>query len=301
MNLGVNQTRQFYAISTASATLTAKGQGGFAVNGNDIYFVHYGEGGKTRSDIINKGNILYANASAPTEKKGQVFTITMPTPISGQDYILNITHNNFVSMSDENTYVKHGAVHATAGMTDAQLATAMATSINNNYKRDLNKIVEASASGATLTLTVLNVEAERYIMGVYHHSIPTITVSANQVYDASSDTMVDWLNATESLASFTPAVYNDYEIMDMEYFCMGDRADMIREVGWPNTIHTKYMTPGMAGNGFYVLDVHYAYVGANESVQKSEKTLTIVCPTKAQMNTLIGQFNTASGLSISTL
>ena len=52
---------------------------------------------------------------------------------------------------------------------------------------------------------------------------------------------------------------------------------------------------------YHTLDIHYAYVGANESVQKSEKDITIVCADLSEMNKIIGAFNTATGLTVSTL
>ena len=49
---------------------------------------------------------------------------------------------------------------------------------------------------------------------------------------------------------------------------------------------------------------HYFYTGSNESVQKSEKTITLVAVddgSHTTMNALIAAINNASGLAIGTL
>ena len=79
---------------------------------------------------------------------------------------------------------------------------------------------------------------------------------------------------------------------------MGERGDIYRGVGFPNNIPTTYLVD--PSKTYYTFDIHYAYVGSNEAVQKSEKTITIVGSDKTKMNSLITAFNSASGLSIGT-
>lgn len=72
------------------------------------------------------------------------------------------------------------------------------------------------------------------------------------------------------------------QLADMEYFYMGERADKYRNVGWPYVISTEYMIDEVmtdkTSTDIGIIDIHYAYVGSNESVQKSEKDCTIVLP-----------------------
>ena len=59
----------------------------------------------------------------------------------------------------------------------------------------------------------------------------------------------------------------------MEYFYAKERGDQYGNIGWPNVVKTTYAAdPEVA---YDVIDIHYSYVGPNESVQKSEKDLTI--------------------------
>lgn len=81
---------------------------------------------------------------------------------------------------------------------------------------------------------------------------------------------------------------------------MGERGDQYRNIGWPHVIETTYLVDPENEDGYSVLDIHYAYVGSNEGVQKSERDITLV-GSKADINTVIGAINTAAGTSIATL
>jgi hypothetical protein len=62
---------------------------------------------------------------------------------------------------------------------------------------------------------------------------------------------------------------------EMEHFYMGNRGDIYRGMAFPNNIDTQYLVDKKA-TGYNFIDIHYSYVGANESVQKSEKDLTLI-------------------------
>lgn len=89
------------------------------------------------------------------------------------------------------------------------------------------------------------------------------------------------------------------KIADLEYFLMGERGDQYRNINWPNSIPTVYLVD--PNSEYHIFDIHYAYVGSNEGVQKSEKTISIVCADKTAMNSIITAFNTATGLSVAAL
>lgn len=107
---------------------------------------------------------------------------------------------------------------------------------------------------------------------------------------------------TATVVTPTKTVPDGHLIADLEYFCMGARGDIYRGMGYPNTIKTTYLVDPSAV--YDVLDIHYFYTGSNESVQKSEKTITLVAVddgSHTAMNALICAINTASGLKIATL
>jgi hypothetical protein len=83
----------------------------------------------------------------------------------------------------------------------------------------------------------------------------------------------------EAIESLVEGIKNGKKVADMEYFSMGERGDIYRNAGWPNVTKTQYLVdPSL---DYDVYDIHYAYVGSNEAVQKSEKDITIAVPTSA--------------------
>lgn len=112
----------------------------------------------------------------------------------------------------------------------------------------------------------------------------------------------DRLWGVATVVTPTNTVPDGHLIADLEYFCMGARGDIYRGMGYPDTIKTTYLVDPT--QKYDVLDIHYFYTGSNESVQKSEKTITLVAVddgSHTAMNALIGAINTASGLTIATL
>ena len=299
--------------------------------GKNLYFQYKGADNLMRSDLINKDNILYAkaiSAEAATQKYAlKKAVVKLDTnvnggnPIGGQDYILRICINPYIGMSDEEPYFKYGAVHAMRGMTTGKFYEKLAASLYKNFSRELAPMLTFSINGkvvgrvktdpatgvetlidtdgVTITVadeyadgvTITEVEQE-WTLGIKEQSHVNFTVIPTTVtYDGDE---VNW--GTVTVSNSTTVRNNGRMIADLEYFCMGERGDQYKNVGWPNSIPTKYLVdPSTAYN---VLEIHYAYVGPNEGPQRSEKDITIVCANKEDLNKLIGQFATASGVDI---
>lgn len=308
-----NQTRQLY-VATPGNTGT-KTQ---IVTDNaktHMYLKQEGAGGPVTSDLIDIKNVLWAKytPAADMARKLKTVTVTLDpaahdeelTPNVGQDYILRINFRQFASLGDQDTYVKHGAVRIFKGMTASDFYREMAISLAKNFSRELTKLVEIKLSDGTVvkpsdtkktlagTYTSLVIEEveQEWTLGikpqeaVYFDVIPaTIAYSGEEL---------TW-GVTVNGATATP-VGNGKLIADLEYFCMGERGDMYRGIGWPNTIPTKYLVD--ENKTYDVIDIHYAYVGSNESVQKSEKTLTIVGET-ADLADIKSDIQTALGVTL---
>lgn len=69
---------------------------------------------------------------------------------------------------------------------------------------------------------------------------------------------------------------NSHLAAELEYFAMGERADLYRNVGWPDVVQTRYIVDPDWAYGYDMINIHYAYVGSNHAVQKSEKDLTLI-------------------------
>ena len=59
---------------------------------------------------------------------------------------------------------------------------------------------------------------------------------------------------------------------------------MFRNMGWPNNIDVKYMVDPT--KEYDVLDLHYFFSGDGVQVHKSEKDITFVAETTAEMTKL---------------
>ena len=276
-------------------------------------------------------------------------TVTLDTnvnggaPVAGQDYILRIAFRQYVGMSDEDQYFKYGMVHAYAGMDADEFYKVLALSIAKNSSREVVPLIKIEVhskatkskggfdsngymvvtpttkdngkSGttnpyyATDTLvtdidSIRITEVEQpWRLGVMAQTPVYFTVQPTTVL-VSGDERI-WGTVTDNEDAGT--IDNGKKIADLEYFCMGERGDIYRGVGFPNNIPTTYLVdPTVKYN---VIDIHYAYVGSNESVQKSEKTITLVVPkvgannqtSNKLANNIISAINAATGLTIATL
>lgn len=94
-------------------------------------------------------------------------------------------------------------------------------------------------------------------------------------------------------------IKNGKKIADMEYFCLGERGDIYRNMGWPNTIPTTYMVDPT--KEYNTLEIHYTFTDAGTSSYDSDKDITIVAESAAVINGIITALNTATGLAIAPL
>nr|DAH56790.1 MAG TPA: Structural protein [Bacteriophage sp.] len=321
----VNQVRQLY-VATAFKTphvLASDAAGSIAVKNDTakshLYFEYKGADNLMRSDLIDTKNILYAKATDATAMAHDLKSVTIAldsnvnggAPVAGQDYILRIAFKQYVGMSDEDQYFKYGMVHAYAGMDASEFYKVLAVSLAKNFSREVVPLIKIEIKTASATTEVTPTTKVADLTGTYTGVVITEVeqpwrlgvMAQTPVYFTVQSVPVTvngderyWATLTESTSG---SISNGKTIADLEYFCMGERGDMYRQVGWPNNIPTTYLVD--PAKAYYVFDIHYAYVGSNESVQKSEKTITIVCADKAELNKVIAAFNTATGLSVATL
>ena len=255
-------------------------------------------------------------------------------PVAGQDYILRIAFKQYVGMSDEDQYFKYGMVHAYAGMNADKFYKVLALSIAKNFSREVVPLIKIEVHSAA-TKSKGGFDAKGYMEVTPTTKDNGKSDTTNPYY--ATDTLVtdiDSIRITEveqpwrlGVMAQTPVYFtvqpvavmvnnderiwatvtegtngtigNGKKIADLEYFCMGERGDMYRGIGFPNNIVTTYLVDPT--KTYYTFDIHYAYVGNNESVQKSEKDITIVCSDKEEFNKIVTAFNTATGLTISTI
>lgn len=293
----VNQNRQFYVITevvTAEPAKEGQIKLGKTKDGKQIFFKHFGKGGLTRTDLIDVDKVCYAKLTpkADMQRKLKKATVTLSEdvnkglPIVGQDYVLRIQINNFLSPGDASVYIKSNAVHATKAMSeDASLFyKAMVDSLEKNFSREkqtagMNLLeFEVAAEGAGIVITEVGDQPWR--LGVLSQEPVSFEAIPTTVRFDGED--VIWGTVEEEETE--DYVGNGRQIADLEYFCMAERGDMFRNMGWPNNIDVKYMVD--PSKEYDMLDLHYFFSGNGVQVHKSEKDITFVADTTTVMAAL---------------
>lgn len=286
-NFSVNQVRHLYvakSLGTADGTTKRMKEttpGAILLGGDNdtIYFEYQGEGGRMRSDLIKTCSIVWARhtPAAVQARALKKATVTLNEDylddsgniVSGQDYIIRIVIRQFAGMSDEDTYIKYGVVHGTRNMTPEKFYEKMADSLKKNFSRELTKLLEFSSDSNGLYIEEVE---QDWTLGVKQQLPVYFEVYPTSILFDGED--VIW--GEVKLSDSTTTIPNSKNLADLEYFCMGERGDIYRNVGWPDVITTKYMLDGNDAEGYDVLDIHYYFEGGGENPQKSEKDITIV-------------------------
>lgn len=329
------------SVSDASAVGTigvkAVGNG----NEKEFFFIYKGADTVLKSDRIPLKNLSYAKAISAEAmrvplKKVEITldsTVNSGAIVGGQDYILRINFRQFYGLGERHEYVKDAAVHGYTGMSASDFYKKMVESLNASFSRELgatktsNPYLKFEVDNTTTATKIIITEKpqewslgieeqervyfdvfptqifvnnDEPIWGVVADTTPTTMVIDN---DSSSDTYNE-LIPNENLVvtgSGQNAIGNGNKIADLEWFCMGERGDQYRMVGYPNYIPTKYLVnPAQEYN---VLELHFAFTDEGVNSYRSEKDITVVATSTSVLNSLIGAINSSdiAGTSIETL
>ena len=323
----VNQVRHLYVVTTDGAikspsVITTDKAGAIAVKknaANDTYFQYMSPAGLVRSDLLTKGNVqsIKVTDAADMARKLKAVTLTLDNtvkggnPVAGQDYLVRIHIRQYIGMSDQDVYIKHGVARAYAGMTKSDLYKTLALSLANNFKRELYPLVDiilidstdtkhpvlkngqmqTLAGGKTYKGILIDEVPQEWFLGT-KQQVPVYFTVQPDVITVDGDSRI-WGVVKD--AEPVGVIDNGTKIADLEYFCMGERGDIYRNISWPDFIPTKYLAnPTLKYN---TIDIHYAYVGANQEVQKSEKDLTIAIPSTIDAKEFITAIQTNTGVT----
>lgn len=309
----VNQNRQLF-VAKKVVTTTPAAVGDLKLGGDKantyMYFQHMGYGGLTRSDKIDLSNVVYAKTTkaGALSRKLKRATVTLDSevnggnPISGQDYVLRIFFRQYIGNSDIYQEAKYGVVHGYKGMTASDFYKTLALSLAMNFSKEAvsllkfylktssgNTEVTASTAKKNLTGTYTGViieEAEQpWRLGVKKQEEVFFDVIPTTVLFNSEE--VIWGTVENGTSETT--IKNGKKMADLEYFCMGERGDQYRQIGWPHNLETKYLVD--PEKEYNVLDIHYYFSDSGVNVQKSEKDITILFEKSVSMTELIEKFN----------
>lgn len=325
----INQVRHLYvekALKTGDNLLSTDAAGFILPKADTakttLYFQYMSPAGIVSSDKITIANVISAKATASGSMAHKLarYEVTLsalaPAPVQAQEYVLRLAFRQYIGLGEDDQYFKYGFVKATSGMTASNFYKALALSLAKNIANETTPLVNiylnsTAADGTDVPVTSATKEAELnktdynkiiieevqqdWILGKMPQAFIPFSVQPTTItVDGEEITWGD----VKKVAS-TKKVENGHNIADLEYFCMGARGDMYRGMGYPNNITTTYLVD--PSKKYDTLDIHYSYIGSNESVQKSERTITIVCEDDGShtlMKALVAAVNKASGLSI---
>lgn len=332
MVISINQVRQLYVAKALKANTAALTTAGDIVPKADtakttLYFQYMSPAGLVSSDKIDIQNVMYAKATSSDDLAHKLirYSVTLDadvsaTPVAGQNYILRLAFRQYIGLSEEDQYFKYGEVIARSGMTASDFYKKMAISLAKNLENKtestpLVNIYLVSAAANTdvpvtsttkesdLTATdynqiIIEETEQPWVLGMMPQAFIPFTPQFLTITVDGEERL--WGVATQ--VTPTKTVPDGHLMADLEYFCMGARGDIYRGMGYPNIIKTTYLAD--PDSVYDTLDIHYFYTGSNESVQKSEKTITLIAVNDGShtvMDALIDAINTTSGLTIPTL
>jgi len=328
-----NQVNHVYVALDAKDTVAGVSSiGDIAVDktaDNELYFVYKNaDGGTVRSDLIPIKNIMWVRAVGGLHKsqkrKLKKYTITLPAPDSGangSDIGKTFGVNLEVKLHEgiETVYRKQAFALVKSGNTQENVTDTLKTSFDRNfekddYVKDLFTIKKTSTSVTTgtgndaVTTTTYHViifekpQSAKYKPGLFANNAVDFVVTGDEDIDIKSGyaTVDDVTGSGSTSDAFT--IGNSYDIADLEYFALGERGDLYRNIGWPNSFPSKTLATYGDSVVYNLLQIHFAFTDSNEGVQKSEKDITIAIPETGvtEINTLLGVIATKINGSSST-
>jgi hypothetical protein len=285
------------------------------INGKEMYFVYKNAAGEIlKSDMIPVNTLGYAKAVkasamavVPTKKEVTVDE----NPIAGQDYILRIIFKEWIGAGDDSQYFKDVVVHATSGMSKSDFYKAMLKAANTSFSREVNATSTSNPylafsvdNASTATKFIVEEKEQPWTLGVEQQERVYFDLQPTTIYTGADD--VIWGTVTDVTASNTAhAIKNGKKIADLEWFCMGERGDQYRMMGYPNYIATQYLVD--PSEEYSTIELHFAFTDNGVNSYRSEKDITIAVPNGEAghvyevINAIIGEINYHANLNIGTL
>lgn len=282
-----NQNRHFFVIKNflgANKIGELKALGDFTMGNTldkEVYFASLGPGGPIRSDLICSKNVTYAKITTADKLKIALKKATVSLdpdinggkPVSGQDYILKIVINNYVSPDNGSATIKYGAVHAYADMTPEVFYTKLKESLEMNFSREVAPLFEFTSDANGVTITEV---PQPWYLGTMKQDTVHFKVYGDFITFQGSE--VSWAKHEKDgsvlLENSGKFLENGTSLADMEYFFMGERGNQYGGMGFPNIIPTELLVD--PDKKYDVLDIHYSFRDAGVNSYKSEKDIILV-------------------------
>lgn len=290
-----NQVTQMFVVTESCVKKVLKDPTGSRAVG-----VQYVVDGNDTTDMIPLENLLGINLKSANDASEKMFRkvlvvklnkkVNNGVPVEGQDYILSMKFRGHIG--EEDTIEKVAMAHAAKGDTAAVLLQKLAKSLIDNASVEASPLYEIHALSSKAPITDVStitadgfaiVEAKPYWrLGTFTEALAKIDVATSPI-EVSSEEEDKWLDTYKFVAdtagTYTDAIFNTHKVADMEYFYKGERGvSAFLNAPYDAQMPVDLKVNPKAASGYDILTIHYAYVGANASNQKSEKDLVIVEP-----------------------
>lgn len=244
--------------------------------GNTGFYIMYtnASGQTVKSDKISFDKIRSIKALTYVPKTYRVdkLSIVAGDIVAGQDYIIRILFRDWGSGSPENQQFKHvGAYKAKTGDDAADIVDALVALGTSNFAREDFPSLSFAKEAVTNKL-VITEQPQPWVLGKkqgrnlnYVIQLLPITKSAEAVYD--------WATFETTMA--TAGRGDGHMAADLEYFGLGERGDIYRQVGFPYTWDNKYLVDST--KNYNILQVHFYETQEGEGSQAQEKELVVLC------------------------
>ena len=325
-----NQVKQLYVAKAVDANLDTLGDVKCSAAGDNEFVIKYrGNDGVVRSDIINTNQLIYAKGvkESTMEQYLDSAYVACGAAVAGQQYILKVIIDSFSSLSEEDKGFIFAEYTAKSGDAAKNILAGLALSLAKNATKAAwspvikvylttaasgsvaaGNLTEVTATTAASSLTgtylglVIEAADQPWTLGKEAFNLLKFNVAADTIVSSGLETV--WATITKGADHATAALKNSKKIADLEWFCMGERGDIYRGVGYPNNFEFKPIVDPAAADGYHLIEIAYYYKGDAEDIQHSPKEIVIAVPAGAStasltaVNAVIADINTAAGSTI---
>jgi hypothetical protein len=310
---GQNQVRHMYVGQAPAATVTdlatlksagvandmvLLGADGSAVAAGKAFklYVKDALGNIISSDTIKPDNVLHVESVAYEAAALKLVTISALTVDANSLYTVNIEIQGHGSLSPEDTYLKQAFYKAVAGNDQEDIVDGLISSLKRNFSREVGATAVDNPS-FTFAKTGTGAAAALTIEG----KLDASGFDGNKKTSTFNYFTVDIACTTYPTVTITvpgsKGVGTGYQIVEMEYFLLGERGDAYRENAYPFNIVGPKLAATVDGS-YDLFEISYYDEGRDEA-KKSKKGLTIALPTaavpNANVNGMAADLNTILG------
>lgn len=228
-------------------------------------------GQKVRTDAIDTGKIRYAKSIEGQKRILRKDLLTISTVTAGKNYALRVLFRAWGSGSAEDTYMKYiGPYTAESGDSAEDIVDGLIELAETNFavEADSYFTFAREGSGASSKLVITEV-AQPWVIGKKQGRPLDYTIFLQPIADS-----VAWGSITTRFVG-TQGKGDGKVAADMEYFYLGERGDIYRNVGFPDNFDTTYLVDKTAV--YDIIELAFYSTEEGTSPQASEKQLTILC------------------------